>query len=58
VGNDSKTLREFVDGDPDSQESKIVKVRSSLLSDISEDRMRLRVNPRIEETINLSPITA
>ena len=35
--NDDMTLREFADGDPDSQESKIVRVRSSLLPEISED---------------------
>ena len=32
-----KTLREFVDGDPDSQGSKIVKARSPLSSDIPRD---------------------
>lgn len=37
VGNDAGTLRELVEGDPDSQGSKIVKVRSSLLLETSEE---------------------
>ena len=43
AGDSNKTLREFVDGDPDSQESKIVRVRSSMLSEIPGDSIRRRI---------------
>ena len=40
-----RTLREFEHGDPDSQESKIVRVRSSWLSEISEDVTAREIKP-------------
>ena len=49
IGNNGKILRELVDGDPDSQGSKIVNVRSPLLSEISENYVKRRVEPSIEE---------
>ena len=48
VENNDKTLRESADGDPDSQESKIVRVRSSLFLEISEDCARRRAKPSTE----------
>jgi len=47
MDDNRKTIREVV-GDPDSQESKIVRVRSSLSSEMSEDCMRRRVKSSIE----------
>lgn len=44
-GSNDMSLREFVDGDPDSQESKIVRVLSSVLSEISEECARKTVKP-------------
>ena len=41
--------REPVDGDPDSQESRIVRVRSSSLSEISEDSVRRKVRSSVGE---------
>lgn len=48
VENKYAALREHADGDPDSQESKIVRVLSSLLSEISEDSTRQRAEPDTE----------
>ena len=41
--------REFVDGEPDSQGSKIVKARSPSSSEMSENRPRLRAKPSVQE---------
>lgn len=45
MGNNKGASHEPIDGDPDSQESKIFRVRSSSLSEISGDWVRRRVKP-------------